>query len=338
MGPEFRLWSTGAPVLVLRYHSGAPSMAEVTTLTSKSGFQWIDIYNPKKSDIEDLAKKHGLHSTSVQDCLDPEHLPKFEKLSTYSFIILRAHDEKAPGEADTVEELTRKIAIFYTDQFVITVHRKDQRFLAQLREKWRLEFEQNDGVSASFFLADLIKQVFLTYEAPIDDGLNRHESYEMGIFGAHGAKPFTLESGYYLKRKAFVFKRVLRLSYDALLKISSTSHMANTPYYQDLRETLDSIFFYADELLESTNALLNLHISIQQQKTNEASHRTNEVMRILTIFSVFFMPLNFLASIYGMNFEYMPELRLPFAYPSVLAVMFLTALSIYFWFRRKGWM
>jgi magnesium transporter len=313
-------------------------MAEVTILKSKTGFQWIDIFNPKRSDIESLAKEYGLHSTSVQDCLDPEHLPKFEKLSTYSFIIMRSYDERSSIESDQVEELTRKIAIFYSDNFLITVHRKDQAFLAQLREKWRSEFDTRENLSGSMILTDLLKRVFLTYELPIDEGLNQLEHYEMGIFNAHGSKPFTLESGYFSKRKAFVFKRVLRLSYDALVKISGTSDISGTPYYQDLKDTIDGLYFYADELVENINALLNLHISIEQQKTNEASHRTNEVMRVLTIFSVFFMPLNFLASIYGMNFEHMPELRLTYAYPMVLIIMFTTAVSIYFWFRRKGWM
>lgn len=313
-------------------------MAEITTLKTKTGFQWIDIFNPKKTDIEELAKQYGLHSTSVQDCLDPEHLPKFEKLSTYSFIILRAYDEKSHIDSDAVEELTRKIAIFYTNQFVITIHRKDQTFLAQLREKWKIEFESRDDISSSILLADIMKRIFLTYEQPIDEGLTQLEHHEMGIFNAPGSKPFTLESGYFLKRRAFVFKRVLRLSFDVLLKISGAGEVSGTPYYQDLRETLDSLYFYADELVESVNALLNLHISMQQQKTNEASHRTNEVMRILTIFSVFFMPLNFLASIYGMNFSHMPELQLKYAYPAVLLVMFATALAIYLWFRRKGWM
>jgi magnesium transporter len=313
-------------------------VAEVTILKSKSGFQWIDIFNPKRADVEELARQHSLHSTSVQDALDPEHLPKFEKFSSYNFLILRGFDEKSPIECDEVEELSRKVAIFYNDQFLITIHRKDQPHLAQLREKWKIEFETRDLIPPSSLLAELIKRIVLTYEMPIDEGLNRLEHYEMGIFNAPGAKPFTLENGYYLKRKAFVFKRILRLSSDALIKISGTHEMSGTPYFQDVKETLDNLLFYADDLVENASALLNLHISIQQQKTNEASHRTNEVMRILTIFSVFFMPLNFLASIYGMNFEYMPELRLHHGYPLVLVVMFSTAVAIFFWFRRKGWM
>jgi magnesium transporter len=313
-------------------------MAEVTTIVSKSGFRWIDIFNPKKSDIENIAKEYNLHKTSVQDCLDPEHLPKYEKHPTYIFMILRAYDEKCSAESDTVQELTRKIAIFYTEKLLVTIHRKDQAFLAALREKWAQEMDSKDGAAGTLLLFDLLKNIFQTYEVPIDLGLTRLEEYEMQIFSAPGTKPFSLRQGYYLKRAAFVFKRVLRMSADAVHKLSGADAFANTPLYQDLRETLDSSYFYADELEESTNSLLNLYLSMEQKRTNEASHRINEVIRILTIFSVFFMPLNFIASIYGMNFEYMPELKMVGGYPMILAFMLATAGTIYLWFRRKGWL
>lgn len=313
-------------------------MAEVTTIESQNGFKWVDIYNPKKQDIEKLAKEFGLHNTSVQDCLDPEHLPKFERHPTYAFMILRAYDEKCSEESDTVQELTRKIAIFYTDKLLITIHRKDQSFINELRVKWLANINQNEKFTGTMILFDLLKGVFQTYEAPIDKGLTHLEAFEMQIFSAPGMKPFSLERGYYLKRTAFVFKRVLRMSSDSLNKLSGADAFVNTPYYQDLRETLDSLYFYADELDENTNSLLNLYLSMEQKRTNEASHKTNEVMRLLTIFSVFFMPLNFIASIYGMNFEYMPELKMLMGYPLALAMMLTTASAIYLWFRRKGWL
>ena len=313
-------------------------MAEITTLTTQSGFKWVDIYNPKKSDIQKLENEYSLHFTSVEDCLDPEHLPKFEKLPTYNFLMLRAFDERCSSESDSVQELTRKVAIFFSDKFLITIHRKDQAFLAQLRQKWAPEFSNNPNVNGATVLFDLLKSIYLTFEQPIDNGLNQLEQHEMEIFNAHGSKPFDLEDGYFLKRKAFVFKRILRMSIDTLPKISTTIDSTSSPYFQDLKETLENIYFYADELVESTNSLLGLYISLQQQRTSEASHRTNEVMRVLTIFSIFFLPLNFMASLYGMNFKYMPELELTYAYPTLLTIMVGTAIAIFLWFRRKGWM
>ncbi len=69
-----------------------------------------------------------------------------------------------------------------------------------------------------------------------------------------------------------------------------------------------------------------------------SSQRTNEVMRILTLFSVFFMPLTFIVGIYGMNFEFMPELKQRWGYPAVLILMALVAVAIYRWFKRKRWL
>lgn len=331
---------------------------EQRTLTFPDAFVWIDVVNPTKKQLDTLAKQYNLHATSVKDCLEPEHLPKFERINGVNFFILRAFDEHASITCDTVQELTRKIAIFSGEKFLITVHRKDQAFLKALRERWQDRVSElsiakatppdttHDGVGEvgplpqpkATVLSDIIKESFYTFEKPIDDGLDRLEEFEMSIFAAEGAKPFKLRDGYYLKRKAFVFKRILRYSQDVLTKISISGDPGAAPFYQDLRETLDGIYFYSDELLENVNSLLNLHISLSSQITNEASLRTNEVVRVLTVFSIFFMPLNFIAGIYGMNFEYMPELRHHNGYFIVLFTMVAVAIGIYSWLHSKGWL
>lgn len=289
-------------------------------------FQWLDVVQPEAVELEAVARQYGLHPTSVQDCLDPEHLPKFERIENLNFVILRAYDDACPIEADTVQELTRKIAIFYSPKFIITVHRKDQPFLRQIRERWAGRDAEAKSVNV---LADLLRGVFNTYEKPIDLALNQLELLEMGVFGAQqGARPFEIQQGYYLKRRASVFKRMLRVSIDFLPKMSSEGY---GPIFQDVRETADSLYFFADELTESTNSLLNLHLSL-------ASHRTNEVVRILTIFSVFLLPLNVLTGIYGMNFEHMPELKWQHGYPLAIGAMILVVVATYGWFRTKGWL
>ncbi|HEX5962233.1 MAG TPA: CorA family divalent cation transporter, partial [Gemmatimonadales bacterium] len=93
----------------------------------------------------------------------------------------------------------------------------------------------------------------------------------------------------------------------------------------------ESMYSYAEELVEDVNNLLSIQLAL-------ASHRTNEVVRVLTVFSVFFLPLTFIVGIYGMNFEFMPELRKHWGYPAVLAGMGLVTLIIYLWFRRRGWL
>jgi magnesium transporter len=85
------------------------------------------------------------------------------------------------------------------------------------------------------------------------------------------------------------------------------------------------------QVLEEVNNLLNLSMSFSAQ-------RTNDVMKVLTIFSVFFLPLTFIAGIYGMNFEFMPELNKKWGYPASIGLMVLVTILIYTWFKRKKWL
>jgi magnesium transporter len=236
-----------------------------------------------------------------------------------------------------MQELTRKLAIFCRkDRFVITVHRVEQPFTTAAKEKWK----KRGGVGESVpqrLMSDLIRGVLTSYEKPIDRALDQLERLEMGVFGAAGAEPFEVQKGYYLKRQASVFKRMLHLQREMIPKLSE-DFARGAPFLQDLREQAEGLYFYADEMTESINSLINLHISLATQKTTEASHKTNEVMRVLTIFSVFLLPLNLVTGIYGMNFEFMPELHWHLGYPLALGTMGAVVLGVYLWFRAKGWL
>jgi magnesium transporter len=301
----------------------------------ESGQLWLDIVNPSKEELIAIAAEFRLHPTSVQDCLDPEHLPKHEKIEGSQFIILRAYDSEATRDADTVEELTRKVAFFYSETLLITVHRVDQAFMIRERERW---VERVDGTSDAIhtIFKDIVKDVIFSYTQPIDRGLDDFEQLEMSVFGTQSAKEFKIENAYYLKRRASVFKRMIKASMDILPRIESPYR--GTPHFQNLQDEGVSLLFFADELTESVNSLLNLHVSLSSQRTNEASHKTNEVMRVLTIFSVFMLPLNVFTGIYGMNFEHMPELGWTLGYPMVIAAMITTEVLIFLWFKSKGWL
>jgi magnesium transporter len=98
----------------------------------------------------------------------------------------------------------------------------------------------------------------------------------------------------------------------------------------NILDSLQKMEFESDQVHENASSLLDTYLAI-------ATHRTNEIMRVLTIFSVFFLPLTFIVGIYGMNFRYMPELGWTLGYPFTIALMLAITLSIFFWFRRKRW-
>lgn len=301
-------------------------------------FHWLDVINPTSEQLNELAKEYELHPTSVQDCLQPEHLPKYEMINDVSFVVLRTFDRDCSAEADSVQELTRKISIFYGDRFVLTLHRSEPPFMSAMIEKWRKKSEKDPSLTPEHILADVITESVRSFERPVLDGVANLELLEQEIFGAGTHRKFRMQKGYYLKRKISVYKRMLRATHEPLNRVMQNAEAALMPHFQNAREMIDNLYFTADDVSENLASLLNLHISLQSQKTNEASHRTNEVMRVLTIFSCFFLPINFIASIYGMNFKYMPELEFHYGYYCALSLMLTVAVGIFIWFRRKGWL
>jgi magnesium transporter len=276
----------------------------------------------------------------VQDCLEPEHLPKFEAFETHNFVILRAWDEAAPPNCTTVQEMTRKLAIFQAESFLITIHRKEQRWLEALENRLgqaliekRRARNGRDGAGL-YIMSQLLDNVVDTYLKPLEAVEARLDAFEQKVFVERtiGSRHFRgeLREIRSAKRQVTLAKRLLWRTIDVAHRITPGAGKL-VPIFRDVQENVETYHFYADELLDDANTLLNVQLSL-------ASHRSGEVMRVLTLFSAFFLPLTFIVGIYGMNFDFMPELRQRWGYPGVLLAMALVSFSIYHWFRRRGWM
>jgi magnesium transporter len=297
---------------------------------------WLDVVQPTSAELEEVARTYGLHTTSVMDCLDPEHLPKFEEFENYRFIIIRAFDDRADSTCATVQDLTRKVAIFVGQAFLITIHRTEQAWLAAVEARFTAEQpvkSPKDGFQA-YLLTQLLNAAVDTFLKPMEAVETRIDAFEELVFGGRdadaGGFSRDLREIHVLKRQVTLIKRLLWRTLDVVQRLSPASGRRAT-LYRDVEENVESYHFYADELLDDANTILNLQLAL-------AAHRTGEVMRILTVFSVFFLPLTFLVGVYGMNFDFMPELRSRWGYPTVLAAMALIVIAIYLWFRRRGWL
>lgn len=291
-------------------------------------FRWIDVVDPSREELEALASEHGLHATSVQDCLEPGHLPKYERFGDSVFMIARAYDERAAHDADTAQQLTRKIAIFLCEHLLITVHRSEQRFLEDQKRSLAKRLQPSKDCGERIVIA-LLDAVLDTYWPPLDEAERAVGVHEKGLLERRDVATVIREV-YVLKRKVTALRWMGRHTVDMIQKLKTSSEATN-PRLTDLKENSDGLYFAADELLEDVNNLLHLQLSL-------AAHQTNEVMRVLTIFSVFFMPLTFIVGVYGMNFKFMPELEKTWGYPAVWAVMIATCAAVFVWFKRRGWL
>jgi magnesium transporter len=295
-------------------------------------FIWLDVVSPSKEELSNIARQYGLHSTSVEDSLDPEHLPKYERIGAVTFIIIRAFDEGASRDCSTVQEMTRKVAIFFSTDFLITIHRTEQPFLTALITKYQNPPPPGAERRRSFLprvLIEIINGAIDTYERPLGEAESTIDKFESTVFGEHELGGL-LQRIYTEKRRVTQMRRMLSHTMDVVQRLVPASE-PTAPLFQDLRENTESMYSYAEELVEDVNNLLSIQLALAQ-------HRTSEVVRVLTVFSVFFLPLTFIVGIYGMNFEFMPELRQRWGYPGVIAGMAAVTLAIYLWFRRRGWL
>lgn len=298
-------------------------MVQLVANIDENGFEWLDINDPSGEDLRELAEKYKLHPALVKDCLQPDHLPKYERMDNYSFIIFRVHSDSEAPEADSIQELTHKIAIFFSERFIITIHRRRQVILENLKD-------QIDSLSCSKpseLLNSLIYNCLNTYQQPLDKLSKAVDYYEEVVFLRPKKVPL-LKGLYYLKRKIDLIRRMLILSFEIIDSIDAEAGNVNTRDTRDQYVKFQNMF---DALSENIHQLLNIYFSASSQ-------RTNETMRILTIFSVFFMPLTFIVGVYGMNFDFMPELKWKLGYPGVMLTMAVVTLLIYLWFKKKRWL
>ncbi len=312
----------------------------IRTVVEKSEprFVWLDVVDPTTDELGELVRDFGLHPLAVSDCLDPEHLPKHEVFESHTFVILRAVDESAARTADTVQAFTRKIALFHGPSFLITIHRKDQPWLTALHQRCLVGLptkhaSRSEGIQAHL-LAQLFNGALDTYQRPLETIEGRLDEFDTKVFeGREAPGPgfrAELREIHLVRRQVTLCKRLLWRTVDVTQRMVPGAGRAAT-LFRDVQENAESYHFYADELLDDANTLLSVQLAL-------ASHRTSEVMRVLTVFSVFFLPLTFIVGVYGLNFEVMPELRHRWGYPGVLLLMAVVTLLIYRWFRRYGWL
>lgn len=281
--------------------------------------------SPTKDELDQLSREFNLNEHIVRDSMEPEHLPKYDMVDDVNFLILRYYTHEPDKRIATIQELSNKIAVFYTSDFLLTIHKVEISFLSNLYQQYVAK-KKCPGVEQ--FVIKIIWQSLETFDEPAQKLSDLVDHNESNIL-LHKAGKDQLESLYYIKRRASVSHKILLLTLEPINHIGSM--LKDDPAMQDVKDQHLKMQTLYGQILEDVNNLMNLSMSYSAQKTNE-------VMRVLTIFSAFFLPLTFIVGVYGMNFEFMPELKQKWGYPAVMVFMTAVTITIFIWFRRKKWL
>ena len=257
----------------------------------------------------------------IETALANGALPRFEHEGGTSLILLRVFDEAAGRRAESARALTRKLALLVSNGKVYSVHHFSAADLP------RIFSSPGEALQPEAVLKLIAERVNATFSEAITHSENTVNEIEAHVFHQSGRSGVHLKDAYFLKRRLSIQKKILSMNREAIENASI--HFPQLARSVPLRKMTRTIAL-ADSLLEELNQLLQLQLALVSQKTNEA-------MRVLAVFSAFFLPLSFIAGVYGMNFEAMPELHHPYGYIGSLALMGAVATVIYFWFKRRRW-
>lgn len=301
-------------------------MIKQIPLPPERKFSWFDVTAPEEVDIERLSGEFHLPFLVVQDCLKPEHLPKYEETDEgFHFLMMRAFDRDSKADATTVQELTRKIALFISNEQIITIHRVELPSLGRVVTKCEKpdSFPKNIQMLVHQIVLDAIR----TYEEPINRLQDTYDDFETEVLSKKC--DMDMLKVYHFRRQLFVLKRIIKQTNDSLYRFKAfwDKHQS---MLQDLRENLDQLYFQLDEISDNFEHLLELQIQINDT-------RANDVMKTLTVFSTVLLPLNFIASFYGMNFTHLPGLNSPHALAGISLLMIVVWIVCLIYFRYRGW-
>lgn len=281
-----------------------------------NNYTWIDICNPHEEELNQIAQKYNLDYLLLKDSLEHGHLPKIEKLIKYNFFILRAYTANEDEKISTVGELSNKIAFFLSENHFITIHRASFNFLDNITQCNETVYD---------LLISILNKMVQSFDAPSQWHSKAIDKVEKIIFLKDHSR-VSLEDLYFQKSETRISKKLLLLTENVLNQISVPEE--NKTAFQDIKDRIVNLVLVYDEVLEDANNLMNTYMSVTAQKSNN-------VMKLLTIFSAFFLPLTFIVGIYGMNFRYMPELEWEYGFLAVLTVMAIICVGIFLWFKRK---
>lgn len=282
-------------------------------------FEWIDIQNPNEQEIQRLKKEYHLDGFHIDDSIEKGHLPKVEFSNGHHFMILRAFTGNKNDNLSTIEEISNKIAFFFDEKRIITIHRASFNFIDQI--------EKNDFESKHSYdlILHLFSEIIKTYNEPAQWQSNQIDEIEKVIFLKDYSK-ISLEELYFQKTEARMSKKLLLLNQVAIKEIKLPE--TYNPAVENILDKLVKLILEYDEALEDAHNLMHTFMSVAAQKNND-------VVKLLTVFSAFFLPLTFIVGLYGMNFKYMPELEWHYGYFLVILSMIAISIIIYIWFKIK---
>jgi magnesium transporter len=291
---------------------------------------WMNVDGLHQVEIlEKLGECYGLHPLVLEDILNTDQRPKMEDYGEYIYIVLKALDYN-----DKSNEIgTEQISLILGSNFVFSFQEREGDTFDPIRERIRNGKGRIRSMGADYLAYALVDSIVDNYFIILEKLGEKIEFLEDKLV-SHPT-PETLQTIHHLKREMIFLRKAvwplrevingLERGESSLMKESTRVYLRDV--YDHTIQTIDTIETYRDMV----SGMLDIYLS-------SVSNRLNSVMKVLTIIATIFMPLTFLAGVYGMNFKYMPELGWRLGYPFIWLIMIGIGVLMLIFFRKKKWL
>ncbi len=285
---------------------------------------WVDFGSPTEEEIELLSSHFHFHPLAIEDCMHFLQRPKVDQYDdSHFFVIHGLHPETREAE---------EVDFFLGPKSIVTFHLNPSREIEEVRQRI-LHPEDKASIDHHYIAYRLIDSLVDNYFPSlyqIEDQLNELEDREESDWTIQELT----EEVYRIRAELLRLRRTVIPMRDLLYRIINTDKIpavtTQLAYFMDIYDHLLKLAEMIDSNREVTADLRDSYDSLR-------SNRMNAIMKTLTVITTIFMPLTFIAGIYGMNFAHMPELQWQWGYFAVIGVMALLGVSMFVWFKRKGW-
>lgn len=278
--------------------------------------------------LESLGECFGLHALVLEDIASVNQRAKIEEFDDHIYVVMHMlFFDEAKGRV-----FSEQLSLVVGDNFVLSFQERIGDVFEPVRERLRVGKGRIRRRGPDYLAYALIDAVVDNYYAVLEKIGDRVETLDATIM----EKPTedTLHQIHALKREMLVVRRSVWPVREVVSSLYRSDHGLVS---EETKVFLRDVYDHAVQVLDTVETLRDLTAGLTDLYLSAVGHRQNEVMKVLTIMASIFIPLTFLAGIYGMNFERMPELSITWAYPALLGFMVVMAGLMAWYFRRRGW-
>lgn len=299
-------------------------------LHAEHGTVWIDMQAPSDGDYQlILEQAFHFHPLAIEDTINDVHLPKIDDYGTYVYLVFHTVGlGEEPMDIDTEE-----VDVFLGLNYLVTIHDQPR---SSIDRAWDADYHRVNGLARgpAMLLYELLDRQIDSYIPIIDAFEEQLERLGDDIFNANEKERAMLNRLLTAKSSSLRLQRILTPQRELLGRLAANEYRVipapTRIYFRDVYDHLARLSNLAESTRDLAGSTIETHLAL-------VNNRMNEVMKLLTMISTIFIPLSFVAGIYGMNFEFMPELHWRWGYPLVWMVFLVIAGAMVMFFRRRKW-